>query len=59
MVVGFLAAILMPERPLRERAGLSDAMEEQAVTSSMPGPSSTAPSEAWAPRATDTGTAAT
>jgi EmrB/QacA subfamily drug resistance transporter len=31
MVVGFVAAILMPERPLRPRAGLSDALEEQAA----------------------------
>ena len=31
MVVGLIAAILMPERPLRQRAGLSDALEEAAA----------------------------
>jgi hypothetical protein len=31
MVVGFVAAVLMPERPLRPRAGLSDALEERAA----------------------------
>lgn len=31
MVVGFIAAVLLPERPLRTRAGLSDAMEEAAA----------------------------
>ncbi|MFV0306796.1 MAG: MDR family MFS transporter, partial [Desertimonas sp.] len=31
MVIGFIASVLMPERPLRQRAGLSDAMEEQAA----------------------------
>ena len=31
MVVAFVAALLLPERPLRERAGLSDAMEEQSA----------------------------
>ena len=31
MVVGFVAALLLPERPLRERAGISDAMEEQTT----------------------------
>lgn len=30
MVVGFIASVLLPERPLRPRAGLSDAMEEAA-----------------------------
>ena len=32
MVVAFVACVLLPERPLRPRAGLSDAMEEQAAT---------------------------
>src|SRR4029079_1444619 len=31
MVVGLIASILMPERPLRPRAGLSDALEEAAA----------------------------
>jgi len=31
MVVGLIASILMPERPLRPRAGLSDALEEAAT----------------------------
>ena len=31
MIVGLIAAILMPERELRARAGLSDAMEETAT----------------------------
>ena len=31
MIVGLIAAILMPERELRARAGLSDAMEEKAT----------------------------
>ena len=31
MVVGLVASILMPERPLRPRAGLSDALEEAAT----------------------------
>lgn len=31
MVVGLFASILLPERPLRPRAGLTDAMEEQAA----------------------------
>ena len=30
MVVAFVAAVVLPERPLRARAGLSDAMEEAA-----------------------------
>ena len=30
MVVALVAAVLLPERPLRARAGLSDAMEEAA-----------------------------
>lgn len=34
MVVGFIAALLLPERPLRTRAGLSDAMEEAATSRS-------------------------
>jgi hypothetical protein len=31
MVVGFVAALLLPERPLRTRAGLSDAMEQRSA----------------------------
>lgn len=31
MAVGFVVALLLPERPLRTRAGLSDAMEEQSA----------------------------
>ena len=31
MVVALVACVLMPERPLRPRAGLSDALEEQAA----------------------------
>jgi EmrB/QacA subfamily drug resistance transporter len=31
MAVGFVAAVLLPERPLRARAGLSDAMEQQTA----------------------------
>ena len=31
MAVGFVAALLLPERPLRTRAGLSDAMEQQTA----------------------------
>jgi len=31
MAVGFVAALLLPERPLRARAGLSDAMEQQSA----------------------------
>jgi len=31
MVIGFVAALLLPEHPLRTRAGLSDAMEEAAA----------------------------
>ena len=31
MIVGLIAAALLPERPLRSRAGLSDAMEERAA----------------------------
>ncbi len=33
MVVGFVAALLLPERPLRTRAGLSDAMEQKSAAS--------------------------
>ena len=50
MVVGFLAAVLMPERPLRDRAGLSDAMELEEDLASLPAPS-TSPSPTWAPEA--------
>ena len=32
MVVAFVACVLLPERPLRPRAGISDALEEQAAT---------------------------
>ena len=35
MVIGFVAALLLPERPLRARAGLSDAMEEAAAASTV------------------------
>ncbi|MFT3853197.1 MAG: MDR family MFS transporter [Ilumatobacteraceae bacterium] len=31
MIVGLAASILMPERPLRQRAGLSDALEEASA----------------------------
>ena len=31
MIVGLIASILMPERELRQRAGLSDALEEAAT----------------------------
>ena len=31
MAFGFVVALLLPERPLRTRAGLSDAMEQQAT----------------------------
>ncbi|MGA1439418.1 MAG: hypothetical protein ACO4CU_06295 [Ilumatobacteraceae bacterium] len=31
MAVGFLVALVVPERPLRTRAGLSDAMEQQSA----------------------------
>jgi hypothetical protein len=31
MAVGFVVSLLLPERPLRTRAGLSDAMEEQSA----------------------------
>jgi hypothetical protein len=31
MIVGLIASLLMPERELRARAGLSDAMEEKAT----------------------------
>ena len=31
LVVGFVAALLLPERPLRTRAGLSDAMEQRSA----------------------------
>ena len=31
MAVGFVVALVIPERPLRTRAGLSDAMEQQTV----------------------------
>ncbi len=34
MVVGFVASILLPELPLRQRAGLSDALEDAAATAS-------------------------
>lgn len=29
MAFGFIVSLLLPERPLRDRAGISDAMEEQ------------------------------
>jgi fucose permease len=32
MAIAFVAALLLPERPLRARAGLSDAMEAQSAT---------------------------
>ena len=32
MVVAFVACVLLPERPLRPRAGISDALEEQTAT---------------------------
>jgi hypothetical protein len=32
MAIGFVACVLLPERPLRPRAGISDALEEQAAT---------------------------
>ncbi len=48
MVAGFVAAVLLPERPLRDRAGLSDAMEQQEqAIASMPAPS-TSPARTWA-----------
>ncbi len=34
MAFGFVVALLLPERPLRHRAGLSDAMEQQAASES-------------------------
>lgn len=36
MVVGLIASILMPEQPLRPRAGLSDALEQAATASTSP-----------------------
>ena len=33
MIVGFIAALLLPERELRPRAGISDALEEAATAS--------------------------
>ncbi len=33
MVVAFVTALMLPERPLRTRAGLSDALEEKALDS--------------------------
>jgi EmrB/QacA subfamily drug resistance transporter len=32
MVVAFVASVLLPERPLRARAGISDALEQEAAT---------------------------
>jgi len=32
MIVSLVAAILMPERTLRPRAGISDALEQAATT---------------------------
>ena len=29
MALGFVVALLLPERPLRDRAGISDAMEQR------------------------------
>lgn len=36
MAVGFVVALLLPERPLRTRAGLSDAMEQQGTDGQVP-----------------------
>ena len=31
MAFGFIVSLLLPERPLRDRAGISDAMEQRAT----------------------------
>ncbi len=36
MAFGFIVALLLPERPLRERAGISDAMEQQGAGGASP-----------------------
>ena len=38
MAFGFVVALLLPERPLRARAGISDAMEQQASSRAAPEP---------------------
>ncbi|MEO6571382.1 MAG: MDR family MFS transporter, partial [Ilumatobacteraceae bacterium] len=43
MAVGFIAALLLPERPLRTRAGLSDALEQQIADGVPAGGVSTMP----------------
>jgi EmrB/QacA subfamily drug resistance transporter len=56
MALGFVAALLLPERPLRTRAGISDAMEQQttrAVALQVPSPVADTPS-----KSTDGGAAA-
>lgn len=40
MAAGWVAALFLPERPLRNRAGLSDAMEQQSSVSSTATPES-------------------
>ena len=36
MAFGFIVSLLLPERPLRDRAGISDAMEEQRTIDASP-----------------------
>ena len=36
MAFGFIISLLLPERPLRDRAGISDAMEEQGTSAASP-----------------------
>lgn len=37
MAFGFVVSLLLPERPLRSRAGISDAMEQQVTSTAAPG----------------------
>jgi hypothetical protein len=43
MACAVVLAILLPERPLRLRAGLSDAMEERAAATAAGGPGAPVP----------------
>jgi hypothetical protein len=36
MACGFVVSLMLPERPLRDRAGISDAMEAQATSAGAP-----------------------
>lgn len=59
MIVGLVAAILMPEQPLRPRAGLSDALEQARVGSAgaaapiEPPPVTTGPADQHSPAPTN------